>query len=242
MSKNLENFMEQNKDAFNEYEPSAKLWDKLEADLKINNVSLHEKAAVRKINMYKWVAAASVTLLIGGGIFFFSQKNIEQVQPSFVKQHDEQKAKESITIKDTLEIPTAPIQLKKEEGFIVKQSLPKDKKIEKIISDKPENNEMLAFNESKEHFAKLITYKGNEIKKLAKNDPEVYKNFSEDIAELNETYKQLNKQLPKTNNKSALINAMIYNLQVQIDLLNKQLIILNKIETIKKKKDYENNI
>ena len=105
-----------------------------------------------------------------------------------------------------------------------------------------EDKEMTAFNESKTHFATLIAYKGNEIKKLAKNNPEVYKNFSKDITELNETYKQLNKQLPKTNNKSALINAMIYNLQIQIDLLNKQLIILNKIETIKKKKNYENNI
>ncbi len=241
MSKNLENFMEQNKDAFNDYVPSAKLWDKLEADLKVNNVSLHQKAAVRKINLYKWVAAASVVLLIGGGIFFFTQKNIEPVQPNMAKQNDEQKATEFITAIDTPK-NNISVPQNKEEKFIAKQSL--ENKVEKqkpskyIVADK----EMMAFNESKEHFAKLIAYKGGEIKKLAKNDPLVYKNFAEDIAELNETYKQLNKQLPKTNNKSALINAMIYNLQVQIDLLNKQLIILNKIQSSQKKKDYENNI
>jgi hypothetical protein len=241
MSKNLENFVEQNKDAFNDYEPSAKLWDKLEADLKVSNVTLHQKAAVRKINMYKWVAAASVILLIGGGVFFFTQKNIEPVQPNFVKQSDEQKATEAIITIDTPKINiSAPI--KAEEKFIAKQSFENIEEKQKPSKYIVEDKEMMAFNESKTHFAKLIAYKGNEIKKLAKNDPEVYKNFSEDIAELNETYKQLNKQLPKTDNKSALINAMIYNLQVQIDLLNKQLIILNKIETIKKKKDYENNI
>jgi hypothetical protein len=241
MSKNLENFMEQNKDAFNDYEPSAKLWDKLEANLKVSNVQLHQKAAVRKINMYKWVAAASVILLIGGSIFFLMQKNIDTVQPSFVKQNVETKPSEPITAIDTTNNSISTPQ-NKEEKFIAKQSLENTEEKQKPSKYIVEDEEMLAFNESKAHFAKLIAYKGNEIKKLAKNDPEVYKNFSEDIAELNETYKQLNKQLPKTNNKSALINAMIYNLQVQIDLLNKQLIILNKIETIKKKKDYENNI
>jgi hypothetical protein len=240
MSKNLENFMEQNKDAFNDYEPSAKLWNKLEADLKENNVQLHQKAVVRKINMYKWVAAASVALLIGGGIFFFTQKNIDPTQPNFVKQNDEQKILAPIIIDSAKDSINAPIS--KEKKFIAKESLQNNVETQKPSKYIVENEEMIAFNQSKAHFAKLIAYKGNEIKKLAKNDPEVYKNFSKDIAELNETYKQLNKQLPKTNNKSALINAMIYNLQVQIDLLNKQLIILNKIETIKKKKDYENNI
>jgi hypothetical protein len=241
MSKNLENFMEQNNDAFNEYEPSAKLWDKLEADLKANNVLLHQKAAVRKINIYKWVAAASVILLIGGGIFFFTQKSIEPAQPNLVKQNDERKATESITTIDTSKNNISTPQ-NKEEKFIAKQSLENNVEKQKPSKYIVEDEEMAAFNESKAHFAKLIIYKGNEIKKLAKNDPEVYKNFAGDLAELNATYKELNKQLPKTNNKSALINAMIYNLQVQIDLLNKQLIILNKIETIKKKKDYENNI
>ncbi len=241
MSKNLENFMKQNKDAFNDYKPSEKLWNKLEADLKVNNVQLHQKAAVRKINMYKWVAAASVILLIGGGIFFFNQKNTEPAQPNIVKQSDEQKDTKALI---TIDTPKNNINdpVNKEEKFIAKQSLENTEEKQKPSKYIVEDEEMLAFNESKTHFAKLITYKGNEIKKLAKNDPEVYKNFSEDIAELNQTYKQLNKQLPNTNNKSALINAMIYNLQVQIDLLNKQLIILNKIETIKKKKDYENNI
>jgi hypothetical protein len=241
MSKNLENFMEQNKDAFNDYKPSTKLWDKLEADLKANNVVLHQKAAVRKINMYKWVAAASVILLIGGGIFFFAQKSIAPIQPNIAKQNNEQKAIEAVTTIDTLK-NNIGATINKEEKFIAKQSFENAEEKQKPSKYIVEDKEMMAFNESKTHFAKLIAYKGNEIKKLAKNDPEVYKNFSEDIAELNETYKQLNKQLPKTNNKSALINAMIYNLQVQIDLLNKQLIILNKIETIKKKKEYENNI
>ena len=239
MSKNLENFMEQNKDAFNNDEPSAMLWNKLEANLKANNVQLQQKAAVRKINMYKWVAAASVILLIAGGIFFLTQKEVEPTQPNFVKQTDEQKPTETLIISDTPKNDIA-IPNNKEEKFIAKMPLEDEPQAPSKYTI--EDKEMMAFNESKTHFATLIAYKGNEIKKLAKNNPEIYESFSKDIAELNETYKQLNKQLPKTNNKSALINAMIYNLQVQIDLLNRQLIILNKIETIKKKKHYENNI
>ncbi len=240
MSKNLENFMEQNKDAFNDYKPSAKLWDKLEADLKANNILLHKKAAVRKLNMYKWLAAASIILLVGGAIFFFTTENIKTVQPSFVKQIVEPNTIEPAIIDTAKKYISTPII--KEEKFIAKQPLQNDlqkQDQEKIIV---KDIEMMAFNESKAHFAKLIAYKGNEIKKLAKNEPAVYKDFVKDINELNTSYKQLNKQLPITNNKSALINAMIYNLQIQIDLLNKQLIILNKIEKIKKIENYENNI
>ncbi len=244
MSKKLENFMEQNNNAFNDYEPSEKLWDKLEKELNNKKVVTMQQATVKKLTIYKWVAAASVTLLIGLSIFYFKKEN--KVAPgSIVKQDAETTHKSEPTIKlDTSTTITIPALKATKEKFIAKQSFKKEaattkpgvKKIDTLY------DEMIAFAQTRKHFATLITYKEKEIKNMSKADTNVYKSFAADMEGLNKSYQQLSRQLPTTNSKSALINAMIYNLQIQIDLLNKQLIILNKIESSQKKETYENNI
>jgi hypothetical protein len=244
MSKKLENFIEQHKDAFNDYEPSEKLWNKLEKELNNKQVITMQQATVKKLAIYKWVAAASVTLLIGLSIFYFTKENI--VAPNnVVKQEVETPAAiESIIKLDTPTIINSPVIQQKEDKFIAKQVLPKEPVIAKQKRKVVDTlyDEMIAFAQTQKHFATLITYKEKEIKNLSKADTNVFKSFAADMEGLNKSYQQLNTQLPKTHNKSALINAMIYNLQIQIDLLNKQLIILNKIESSQKKQTYENNI
>jgi hypothetical protein len=244
MSKHLENFMEQNKDAFNDYEPSNKLWDKLKKELSTTPVVKKQQAVIKKLTIYKWVAAASVTLLIGLSILFFAKDNTI-VQPDVVTTN---KQTPSITtpkiIKDTdVNNIVNPIQPEKEK-FIAKQALVnKENTIEPTKQKQVEEyDEVLVFEQTQKHFATLISYKQNEIKKLSKSDTAIYNRFSADMEGLNKSYKQLRIALPKTHSKSTLINAMIYNLQIQIDLLNKQLIILNKIESSQKKEEYENNI
>jgi hypothetical protein len=244
MSKQLENFMEQHKDAFNDYEPSEKLWNKLEKELNNKQVVTMQQATVKKLAIYKWVAAASVTLLIGLSVFYFTKQNI--VIPNSIVNHEVETPKKTETIinLDTPNIISIPALQPKEEKFIAKQSLTKEPVIakQKVKNIDTLYDEMIAFAQTQKHFATLINYKEKEIKNLSQADTNVYKSFAKDMEGLNKSYQQLGKQLPKTHNKSALINAMIYNLQIQIDLLNKQLIILNKIESSQKKVQYENNI
>jgi hypothetical protein len=244
MSNKLENFIEQNKDALNDYEPSAKLWDKLQKEIDNKQVVTMQQATVKKLAIYKWVAAASVTLLIAGSIFYFTSKK-EAEHPAIVNEEKQTPAVETIIEKDTNTIKTTPTLKPQVEKFIAKQSnIIKQEIIKPKIVAIPEKkyDEVYAFKATEKHFATLISFKEKEIKNFAKTDPEAFKSFSADMEGLNKTYKQLNTQLPKTNNKSALINAMIYNLQIQIDLLNKQLIILNKIESSQKKQAHEKNI
>jgi hypothetical protein len=244
MSKQLENFMEQHKDAFNDYEPSEKLWNKLEKELNNKQVVTMQQATVKKLAIYKWVAAASVTLLIGLSIFYFTKETIVAPSSVVTKEIEIPSNSEPAIKLDTPTIIAIPAIQTTEEKFIAKQPVKKEpviippsiKKIDTLY------DEMIAFAQTQKHFATLITYKEKEIKNLSQADTNVYKSFAKDMEGLNKSYEQLGKQLPKTHNKSALINAMIYNLQIQIDLLNKQLIILNKIESSQKKETYENNI
>lgn len=76
----------------------------------------------------------------------------------------------------------------------------------------------------------MIDEKRNEIFKLASNNPELYKDFSADLKSLENSYQNLKSDLGNAPNQEALIRAMIENLQYQVDLLNQQLTILQRIK------------
>lgn len=75
----------------------------------------------------------------------------------------------------------------------------------------------------------LIDEKRSEIIKLASNNPELYRDFSADLKSLENSYQNLKSDLGNAPNQEALIRAMIENLQFQVDLLNRQLNILQRI-------------
>jgi len=88
------------------------------------------------------------------------------------------------------------------------------------------------------HFTKLINLKHKELQQLQKEDPALYEQFADDIKMLDSSYHSLQEQVPGNPNKETLIQAMIQNLQLQIELLNKQLIITEQIKQ-KKSKNHE---
>lgn len=94
-----------------------------------------------------------------------------------------------------------------------------------VIADVPEVNQ----------FAQMIAVKQQELKMLAKEQPELYQRFSNDINQLDSSYITLKKQLGATPNRELLIEAMIQNLQLQLNVLNQQLNIINQI---KQQKNY----
>ena len=90
-------------------------------------------------------------------------------------------------------------------------------------------------------FAKLVTLKQEELKALAPEQPELYKKFTTDINQLDSSYKSLKGQLSVTPNREILIEAMIQNLQLQLNVLNKQLNIINQIKQSKKSNHEKNS-
>jgi len=89
-------------------------------------------------------------------------------------------------------------------------------------------------------FAKLVVLKQEELKALAPEQPELYRRFTTDINQLDSSYKSLKSQLSATPNREVLIEAMIQNLQLQLNVLNQQLNIINQIKQ-SKKHDHEKN-
>ena len=83
-----------------------------------------------------------------------------------------------------------------------------------------------------------IPLKQEELKVLSKEQPVLYRKFTEDIIQLDSSYKALKDQLSVTPNKEMLVEAMIQNLELQLNVLNQQ---LNIIHQIKQSKKHEKN-
>jgi len=79
-----------------------------------------------------------------------------------------------------------------------------------------------------DQFAIVISVKENELKQNQKSQPELYNQFLKDHGKLDSSYNYLKSQLAANPNKEQLLNAMIENLQLKIDVLNRQLQIIKQ--------------
>jgi phage shock protein A len=75
----------------------------------------------------------------------------------------------------------------------------------------------------------MIDAKQKEIQAIEKDNPALFQQFSADIRKLDSTYQVLRNTLPANPNKEQLLEAMISNLQMQIDVLNQQLRIIQQV-------------
>ncbi len=81
-----------------------------------------------------------------------------------------------------------------------------------------------------QEYKEVIGLQQTELKLLEKEQPDLYRQFLTDIAELDSAYRVLKTRLPGNPNRELLIEAMIQNLQWQSDLLNRQLQIIKDIK------------
>lgn len=185
MSKRLEDFIKTNKGEFDDLEPRADLWSRIEAQLPAD---MHDEPKKREAKMFSLGfvlrVAASVVILMGLGFVIFV-KSIEQrhvdlaaINPEYAKQQMQ--------------------------------------------------------------YASMVQSKRIELKKVAKTDPELYKEFSGEIAKMDSTYKKLNAELATSPNQELVLREMIRTLQVQLDVLNRQLSVIERFNEVKSDQTDEN--
>ena len=180
--KNLEEFIQNNREAFNDCEAPTGLWDKIDKSLGKENIQKFEldeivikfkKSSISKLKI--WAMAASVLLVISYlSIFYLNNKSdsTEQIIAEVAPQYGS-----------------------------------------KMI-----------------HYTSLIESKRVEITQIETHDPVMYKEFTSEIEKLNQDYQSLQTELSQTPNQEDLVQAMVQNLQVQLDILNRQLIIIEKVK------------
>lgn len=80
-----------------------------------------------------------------------------------------------------------------------------------------------------------------QLKQLAKEQPELYSQFAQDLAALDSSYRVLKLQALQTPSHEVLIKAMLQNLQLQAELLSKQLLIIHEFNNTNKTDNNEKN-
>ena len=102
-------------------------------------------------------------------------------------------------------------------------------KSENITASIPEE-----VKEAQVQFASIIELKKNEIKQYKSSIPLLVNDFESQLVELQKNYYMLLPQLKDHDKKDYVMQAVIENLQLQVDILNKQLEILTQIKNTTK--------
>ncbi len=224
MSNRLEDFVKDNREEFDKFEPGPVVWHNIQQQLK------KEKQPAKGIHVsmktIRWSAAAAIILLLGAGAYFFWQTKTKTTEVARTEK-----------IPATNHLPVVPAKDSAHDNPVANPA----------NGQRTTNNEQLASNEKDEYsdemntYAHLIALKQNEIKKITKDEPLLYQQFAGDINKLDSAFHTLKKQLPENPNREQLLEAMIQNLQLQEALLNRQLNIIKQINHIKKT-EYEKAI
>jgi hypothetical protein len=183
MSKRLEDFIKMNREEFDDLEPSADLWARIEKHLPAQEIILKKRETKTFSLGFVIRLAATVILVMGIGFAVYLQSgkrntiDLAAINPVYAQQQVQ--------------------------------------------------------------YASLIESKRTELKSIAKSDPELYREFSAQIAEMDANYKELNKDLATSPNQERVLRAMIHNLKIQMDVLNRQLGIIEQMNKMKNGNDNE---
>jgi hypothetical protein len=179
MSKRLEEFIKNNREEFDDLEPRANLWSRIETEL-----PQQFKEEKKTFSLGFVLRVAAILVMVMGSCFFaylYYQKpanvNLAAINPEYAKQQVQ--------------------------------------------------------------YASLIATKQSELKIIAKSDPQLYEEFTGEIAKMESTYKKLNKDLLTSPNQEAVLRAMIRNLQVQTEVLNQQLNVIEQFNEFKNQQKNE---
>jgi CRP-like cAMP-binding protein len=87
-----------------------------------------------------------------------------------------------------------------------------------------------AYAQQIEQYKTVISLQQTQLRQVANDHPELYRQFTEDITQLDSAYRALKATLDTNPNTEVLLEAMIRNLQLQTELLNRQLVIIKEIK------------
>jgi hypothetical protein len=233
MSSHLEQFVSDHRDEFDDESPAPELWDKIRDNMQSREGKPGDKkqeAVMRSLPLKRWLSAvaAAAVVCVSGWLYFASHRqSVHQPvainTPATAPDTDQQvKSNPAPEIAST--IPQESVQIGKDG---IKKTSPEK-------TDDAGGSPQTGYSEEMYYYSKLIEIKHNELKTLQKDEPLLYKKFSGDVNKLDSVYQTLKTQLPSNPNREQLIEAMIYNLRLQIGLLNKQLDVIKQIKHSKK--------
>lgn len=242
MNSRLEQFVRDHREEFDADEPDSKVWEAIQQDMKFVDPAKKKQASVVRFYRTRWSVAAAVILLIAGTTWYFSTRHNDSGNAAPAVARNTTPATQQPTKASTQ--PTSPTPADRDAHVATQpaDSL-KTPDVHSLAATSPDDNkaannsnpEMNAeMNEEMYHYAKIVEIKHKELKTIEKDEPLLYRQFSTDVSKLDSVYHGLQHELPKNPNREQILEAMIQNLQLQMELLNHQLDIIKQINHSKK--------
>lgn len=221
----LEKFVKANREVFDNEQPSEMVWQTLEKQF-------GEKQPAKVIpfrrNVIRIMSAAAALIVVALGVWYVVSTKPAQQNTAKTNPVDTSATK-------TLAQVTPPAA--QQAPITVTQ--PKD-----TADNNNTATTMAPEDEQKQeiyYYAKLTEIKFNQLKRMEKDEPLLYKSFAGEIKKLDSAYHGLQTMLNSGHaDNEAILNAMLTNLKMQAEILNKQLYIIHSLKQSKKSK-YENN-
>ncbi|HXL57898.1 MAG TPA: hypothetical protein VN958_16665 [Chitinophagaceae bacterium] len=223
MYKKLEEFISDNRNAFDSDKPSGKVWSNIQDQLKEDkkqNLFINRSLIIKAIS----VAAAIIIVVWGALYFVHSNTNKTVVAKTNFKDS-------SLLKKDSQQMR----ELETDTHIITEKQKKENNK-----NKDDENLNKNEFTQELYYYTRLAEIKYNQLKRVEKDEPLLYKSFAAEVKKLDSTYHSLQTLLATNPDKEAVLDAMINTLKMQVQILNKQLEIIHTINQAKKEK-YENN-
>jgi hypothetical protein len=178
----LEQFIAENRDQFDLYDPGERVWNGIEKKVQKKHNNLNWKSII-------WKAAAILVIFAA--------------------------------------------------SFLLQEYLHRNEMLSGRKDKKIKNVEIPELQEAEIYYTNLVDEKIEEIKPLLKNQPELSNDIKNDLAELDSTYAELQKDLIDNIANDEVVEAMIQNYRLKLQILEDLLGYLQQ-ETSKNEQD-ENN-
>jgi len=184
MNNRLEEFVKANRDEFNDLEPSAELWGRIETELpgKLGGQKKNE-AKTFSLGFVLRIAATVIVVMSISFIFYLRHQNNSKINYASIN----------------------PV-----------------------------------YAQQRVQYTRLIANKRTELRSVAQNDPELYKEFSAETAKMDSIYRKLNNDLATSPNPELVLRAMIKNLEIQTQVLTQQLNIIEQYNQSKRQNESKN--
>lgn len=219
MKNNLERFIRDNREDFDDKEPSATLWQKIDAGLDRSGL---ERSALSKSDHEDKAGLDGHRL---DGQWLNTSSPFQQIHRRSTQATGQQPGRTGWLWPTLNWRVAASIAILLLAGGLLytNQQYGVTRQPEVVAANPTYAKEVV-------QYTRLIDTKRTELKQMTEDNPDLYKEFATDLDRLEHSYRSLKADLPKNPNHEVLIQAMIQNLQLQINLLNEQLRVIQRIK------------
>ena len=208
MENEFEEYVDDNRAAFEKGTPPPRVWQHLESGL----AAYHANKQHKKMVWMRWAAAAMLLLVAGAAVMLFPHGRLGTtvLQDNNSQQ---QGVKQLPANRDSLAINRQPAA---ETGTAQNVT--------------PRNNAQDDYSRSITYYQAAVKLKEQQVSKLLAAAPELNRDFKKAIDDLDEIVRQLQASLPESINKEKILQGIIKNLQMQENVLNSQLEVLKTLQ------------